>query len=168
MLGEADVALAVQSSLAVIRCQSAQIEQIEKRVLKRARVRPEFRILLTVTGIGTILGLTIMLEVGDIGRFPAAGNFASYVRCVESRRISNGKKKGKGNSKNGNRYLGWAFMEAAGFASRYDETIRRYHQRKGAKAHAMVARKAVAHKLARSCYHMLRDQTVFDVNRAFG
>jgi transposase len=167
MLQNAELALAVQSSLAVLRCLEIQIKRVEKVVLERARLREEFKNLLTVDGIGKILGLTIMLEVGDIGRFPSVGDFASYARCVKSTRLSNGKKKGSGNSKNGNRYLGWAFMEAAGFAYRYNDTIQRYYQRKLAKAHVMVARKTVAHKLARACYHILREQTVFDVDRAF-
>ena len=108
------------------------------------------------------------LETGDIGRFPSVGDFASYTRCVGSERVSNGKKKGKGNTKNGNAYLAWAFTEAAAFATRYDKTIQRYYQRKCAKSkHMMVARKAVAHKLARACYHMLREQKAFDVKRAF-
>jgi transposase len=122
---------------------------------------------LTVDGIGPVLGLTIMLETGDIRRFPDVGNYASYARCVASAHVSNGKKKGKGNTKNGNKYLGWAFIEAATFAARYNEDIERYYQRKKAKTHVMVAKKAVAHKLARACYVMLRDQTAFDVRKAF-
>lgn len=167
MLGNVDLALAVQASAAVMRCLDAQIKRIETVVLERARLREEFKNLLTISGIGKTLGLTIMLEVGDIGRFPHVGDFASYARCVRSERVSNGKKKGAGNAKNGNKYLGWAFMEAAGFARRYDDTIQRYYQKKLAKKHVMVARKTVAHKLARACYYMLRDQTVFDVDRAF-
>ena len=167
MLPNADLALAVKSSVAVMHCLDAQIKMLEKVVLKRMRLRTDFQRLLTVSGIGPILGLTIMLEVGDISRFPSVGDFASYCRCVDSARISNGKKKGKGNTKNGNKYLGWAFMEAATFAVRYNETIQRYYQHKKSKAHLMVAKKAVAHKLARVCYCMLRDQTNFDVDRAF-
>jgi len=164
----AHLALAIKSSVAVIQCLSAQIKMIEKVALKRMRLRPDFKRLLTVPGIGPILGLTVMLEVGDITRFADVGDFASYARCVGSARISNGKKKGKGNTKNGNKYLGWAFIEAATFAARYNETIQRYYQRKKAKAHLMVAKKTVAHKLARACYCMLRDETDFDVDKAFG
>jgi transposase len=72
-------------------------------------------------GIGKALALTIALESGDIARFADAGHFASYARTVDSRRESNGKK--TGNAKCGNRYLAWAFIEAAHFAVRYDETI---------------------------------------------
>ena len=168
MLPNADLALAVKSSVAVMQCLDTQIKMLEKVVLKRVRLRADFQRLLTVSGIGNILGLTIMLEAGDIGRFASVSHFASYARCVGSARISNGKKKGKGNTKNGNKYLGWAFIEAATFAVRHDDTIQRYYQRKKAKAHLMVAKKAVAHKLARACYCMLRDQTDFDVDKAFG
>jgi transposase len=168
MVAGDDLALAVKSSLAVMQCLDAQAKNIEKVVLQRVRLRDEFKSLLTVSGIGKVLGLTIMLEVGDINRFARVGDFASYARCVGGARVSNGKKKGSVNTKNGNKYLCWAFMEAAGFASRYNETVQRYHQRKQAKAHKMVAKKAVAHKLARACYHVLRDGTDFDVNKAFG
>ena len=45
-------------------------KDIEKEVLKVAELAPEFIKLKTFPGIGKILALTIMLEVGDIGRFP--------------------------------------------------------------------------------------------------
>jgi len=168
MLAGEDLALAVKSTLAVLRCIEEQIAILEKTILKRVRLRDGFRNLLSVSGIGPILALTIMLETGDIRRFETVGDFASYARCVGSAHFSNGKKKGKGNTKNGNQYLGWAFIEAANFAIRYDETIQRYYQRKNAEGkHILVAKKSVAHKLARACYYILRDQTVFDVTRAF-
>lgn len=168
MLDDGALALAVKGSLAAMQCLDAQAKKLELVALQRVRVRKEFKRLLTVSGIGKVLGLTILLEVGDITRFAHVGDFASYARCVGGARVSNGKKKGSANTKNGNKYLCWAFMEAAGFASRYEETIQRYYQRKLAKTHKMVARKAVAHKLARACYYVLRDGTDFDVNKAFG
>jgi len=115
-----------------------------------------------------VLGLTILLETGTIERFPDAGHYASYARCVKSEKLSNGKYKGQGNRKNGNRYLAWAFMEAAHFATIWEPGIKRFYQRKLAKSHLMVAKKAVANKLARACYHMLKEHTKFDVTRAFG
>jgi transposase len=137
-------------------------------VLKRVKMRPEFLKLNTIPGVGDILGLTIMLETGEISRFPEVGNYASYCRCVDSKRLSNGKKKGKGNVRNGNRYLSWAFTEAAHFAIRYSERIRRFHQRKQSRTHPVVAIRAVAHKLARASYFIMRDQVDFDEMKAFG
>jgi len=145
-----------------------QIRSIEKAVLPKVALRPEFEIMLTMPGIGKILGLTIMLEVGDIRRFEAPGNFASYCRCVRSQKISNAKKKGEGNRKNGNRYLAWAYVEAATFAVRYSPRAKAFHQRKRAKTNNAIATKALANKLARASFYMMRDQSAFDEKRLYG
>jgi len=160
-------ALALRSNLAVLRCLDEQIRGLERVVLAQAKLKPQFEKLLSVNGIGKILGMTIMYETGAIERFAKVGQFASYARCVSSSRWSNGKKKGEGNRKNGNKYLSWAFVEAAHFAVRSNERIRRFYQRKKAKTNGVVAIKAVGHKLARACYHMLKDQVPFDEARAF-
>jgi len=168
LLPAADLSLAVKSSLAVMNCLLEQIHLLERTVQRRVRLRKAFGGLLTVDGIGKILALTIMLETGDIRRFAGVGNYVSYCRCVKSVRMSNQKKKGKGNVKNGNKYLSWAFLEAAVFAIRYNARVKRFYQRKAAKTKRVVALKAVAHKLARACYHIMHDGVAFDVRRAFG
>ncbi len=103
-------------------------------------------------GIGNILGLTIMLEVGDINRFPEVGDYSSYCRCVKSDRETNEKKKGEGNRKNGNKYLGWTYVEAANFARMHYPEPRRFYQRKKATTNGIVAIKALSNKLARASY----------------
>ncbi|MFZ6640836.1 hypothetical protein ACO0LL_13905 [Undibacterium sp. TC4M20W] len=80
---------------------------------------------------------------------------------------SNGKKKGEGNTKNGNRFLAWACVEAANFAIRYSEAAKKFYQRKKAKRNGIIAIKAVAHKLARACFHMLKTGESFSVERCF-
>lgn len=168
LLPDNDLALAVKSNLAVLACLGEQIRILEKTLRARVRLRREFKGLLTVDGIGLVLALTIMLETGDIQRFARVGNYVSYCRCVRSVRLTNQKKKGKGNAKNGNKYLCWAFIEAAHYAIQYNERIKRFYERKAAKTKRVVAIKAVAHKLARACYHILRDGVAFDPMRAFG
>lgn len=165
--GDQTRALAISSNLTVLRCLDEQVVKLEREVLSRAKLKPEFERLLTVDGIGKVLAMTIMYEAGTIDRFAKVGQFASYARCVGSSRWSNGKKKGEGNRKNGNKYLAWAFVEAAVACLRHSEPIRRFHQRKKAKTNAIVAIKTVAHKLARACYHVMKDQESFDVTRAF-
>ena len=160
-------ALALQVTVAVMQHLTEQITQVERAVHARVKLRPAFQALLTVPGIGQTLALTIMLETGEIHRFPTVGQFASYCRCVGSIKLSNGKRKGQGNTKNGNKYLAWAFVEAAHFAIRYEPQIAQFYQRKRAKTKVVVARKAVAHKLARACYYLMRDTVPFDVTRAF-
>ena len=164
---EGEWKLALNANLSVVRCLSEQIKMVEKVVLSQVKPEPGFASLLSVAGVGEILGMTIWLETGDIGRFKQVGNYASYCRCVGSQKLSNGKKKGQGNRKNGNKYLAWAFVEAANFARRYYAPVESFYQRKRDRTNAVVATKACAHKLARASYYVLRDQVLFDINRAF-
>ena len=160
--------LAVESSLRVIEVLDQQIAAIEKQVLSRIRPEAGFQNLQTVYGIGPILAMTIWLETGDVGRFPQVGDYASYCRCVASTRISNAKKKGENNRHNGNPYLAWAFVEAATYAARYYRQAARFVERKTAQVNRTLAIKALAHKLARACYYVLRDQVRFEPARLFG
>jgi transposase len=143
------------------------IKGIEKQVKSQVKLRKEFAMLQTIPGIGNILALTIMLEVGDIGRFDGVGNYSSYCRCVESKRLSNGKKKGENNKKNGNKYLAWAYVEAANFAKRYCPKAHSFYQSKKAKTKNVVAIKALSNKLSRASYYIMRDQVAFDQDKLF-
>jgi transposase len=167
LVADPNLALAIQGTVLAMRGQQAAIDLLEREAWRQTKDTQAWRPLQTVSGIGRILGLTIVLETGPIERFAGVGNYASYCRCVGSTHVSNGKQKGKGNTKNGNKYLAWAYVEAANFAVRYNPQVKRYYQRKRAKTKGVVAIKAVAHKLARACYHILRDGSAFDVNRAF-
>jgi transposase len=106
LLPVAEQHLAAGANLAVMRALDGQIEHLEQEIKARVKPRPALKWLKTVAGIGDILGWTILLEAGDIARFAHVGNYASYCRCVESKRLSNGKKKGENNRKNGNKYAG--------------------------------------------------------------
>ena len=161
LFNEEHLVLSARASVSSIEFFKHHIREIEKVVKKRMNLNKPYQQLLTVPGIGYILALTIMLEVGDISRFPKVGDFSSYCRCVGSRRISNGKSKGKGNSKNGNRYLSWAFVEAVQCARRVSPNFKRYYQRKEAQRNNIVAVKALSNKLARACYYIIRDQVPF-------
>src|SRR5437773_1184941 len=144
------------------------IEKIEKAVLGCARELPCYTKLTTLPGVGKILGMTITMEVGDIKRFADPGNFASYCRTVEAKRTSNEKKKGANNSKCGNKYLAWAFVEAANFAKRYDEQCRKWYDRKAAKTRNVIATKALACKLAKAAWYLMAEGTDYDPARMFG
>ena len=153
--------LTVQTNLDTINFLKEKIKRLEKAIIQKVKFNKDFRQLLTIPGIGNILAMTIMLQVGDIKRFPKVGNFASYCRCVPSKRLSDGKSKGCGNRKNGNRYLSWALTEAAQLGRRYDEQFRGYYNRKVAQANTSLATKALGNKLARICYYIIRDQVPF-------
>jgi transposase len=158
----------------IARTQKEHIEQfdqsigrIERAVLQSARELPYYDKLNTLPGIGRILGMTITLEVGEIKRFKTAGNFASYCRAVDSKCTSNQKTKGQNNRKCGNKYLAWAFVEAANFAKRYDEPCRRWFDRKAARTNTVIATKALACKLAKTAWYLMAENVDYDQKRIF-
>ncbi len=124
----------------------------------RAQVRPAgpgcTGLLTAVSGIDWSGGLGSIhrwLETGPIERFARVGNYASYSRCVGSERLSNGKRKGRGNTKSGNKYLAWAYLEAANFAVRYNPRIKRYYQRKRARGHGPLEGWRTSRQVPPSC-----------------
>jgi transposase len=136
-----------------------QIRLIEKALFERARQDSKFTLLQTIPGIGDILALTILYEVGDINRFAYTRGFCSYSRVVPGIHQSSGKAYRSPNSKQGNRYLKWAFSQAAIMAIRYYPEIRRLYERLAAKrrkAARLVARSIIAHKLAQAAFQVMK------------
>jgi transposase len=163
-----DVALGVQASVTVMGTLDSEISRIEKRLAEALRGKAAYKLLITAPGIWHRLAPVVLLETGAIERFDSVGDYASYARCVESVHSSNGKKKGEGNRRNGNKYLAWAYVEAANMARRWCAEAKRFYERKRSRTNGIVATKALAHKLARACYHMLKDEQPFDMKRCFG
>ncbi len=159
--------LCAQIQLEHIEQLAQSISRIEKAVLGCAREIPFHEKLLTIPGIGRVLGMTITMEVGDIQRFKTDGEFASYCRMVDAQHLSNGKCKTKNNRKCGNKYLSWAFIEGANFARRYDPQCRRWYDRKAAKTNHVLATKALACKLAKAAWHVMSQQGNYDEKRMF-
>jgi transposase len=159
---------AAQSNLLIYRALRKQIEQLEASALKELEENNDYRLLRSMKGIGPILAMTLLLETGDIRRFEQVGHYASYCRCVQSLRESNGKKKGEGNAKSGNKYLSWAFSQVAHYAIRFEPKAKAFYERKRQKRNGIVATRAVAHKMARAVWHMLSKQQEYDVNKVFG
>jgi transposase len=167
IVGDANVMLAMKANLNMCKALKVQIKLLEKSIMSQVKDCKEFNLLKTTNGISDILAETILLETGDISRFNSPGNYASYCRCVDSCKSSNGKKKGMGNRKNGNKYLAWAFIEAANFAIRYNLKAKNFYERKKLKTNNLIALKALAHKLSRACYYIMKQGVPFDENKIF-
>lgn len=162
-----DLALAGKVSKDAIDSLSQQIKTIEKTIGGRIHLRSPYDHLLSIPGVGPIIGSTIMLETGSITRFPKVGNYCSYCRKVPTGRFSNDKRKGSGNPKNGNHYLACAYSEAAEHAKRYDEASRKFFNRKLKSTNAPIAHNALAHKFSRAAYYIMRDGVDFMPEKAF-
>lgn len=144
------------------------IKRIEKACWQQAQKAQGYQSLNTLPGIGLVLSGVICLETADISRFASPENYASYCRTVAAKRTSNGKSKGENNAKCGNKYLAWAFVEAANLARRYDENARRWFDRKAAKTSKIIATKALACKLSKAAWHLMRNGGSYDPARLFG
>jgi transposase len=164
---EESLRTAIQTSKLSIDFLNTQIDTIESSLLHQLKDKPLFVHLLTLPGVGKILAWTIQLETGPISRFPEVGRYASYCRKVQSRWSSNDKYKGHGNQKNGNQYLAWAFSEAAEYARRFYSACRKFYNRKLQHGNAALAHNALAHKIARAAYYVMRDNVPYDETKLF-
>lgn len=153
--------------LKVVEQLNQSIGLIEEAVEACADKLPCYQRLKTLPGVGRILALTITMETADIQRFDSAGDYASYCRCVNSQRESNEKSKGRNNSKCGNKYLSWAFVEATHCARRSDDGCRKFYDRKKSRTNTMVATKALACKLSKAAWHIIKNDQDYDEKRVF-
>jgi transposase len=168
MLENEYLVLSGKTNISVMNHLKKEIRKLEKAILKVGRLKPEFKRLLSIPGTGEVIALTICLEIGTISRFKDVGNYVSYCRCVDSEKISNGKKKGENNRKSGNKYLCWAYVEAANFAKRWCPYAKAYYKHKLKESGINVlATKALASKIARASYYMLKNDVDYDPEKAF-
>ena len=161
------VQLQLETLLDAVRESDRLAKKIEKQVLSFVKPTEQYTRVTSLPGIGMALGLLIVLESGNFKRFASAGNYASYCRAVKSERTSNDKKKGSNNSKNGNKYLAWAFIEAATFAARFNPRIHSWYEKKKRKSGVPKAKKALACKLAKAVWHVMNGKD-FDEKMMFG
>lgn len=169
LAGQPQALVMAQASYRHIEFLDKEVAALEKAVMAELPDREDYQRLMTVPGIGPVLARTILLETGPVERFKEAGNYASYCRAVKAEHTTNGKKKGECNGKSGNKYLAWAYVEAAHFAVRYSPELRAWFQRKHARSgKRVIAVKALANKLSKACYFILRGRKGFDVKRLVG
>jgi len=115
--------------------------------------------------MGQILSLTILYEIGDIQRFPRVQQFASYARLVKCKAESAGKSYGTQGNKIGNAHLKWAFSEVAVQYLKNNDKAKQYLARLQKRMSKAKALSALAHKIGRCIYFMLKNQQVFDEER---
>ena len=151
---------------------SSQIQQLEQQILDLTRNKADYKRLLEIAGIGKILALTILYEVGEISRFDSLRQFSSYCRLVPGVAQSGAVSRRGRSSKQGNAYLKSAFNQAAVAAVRSYPVIRRcferHLQRHRGSARKLVAYNVIAHKLAQAVFHVLRDEVDYREELLFG
>lgn len=157
----------IDLDMVILDCYAEQLSKIEWFIETQARQHKpiHLHLLKSISGIGRILSLTIIYEIGNIDRFDTVQNFASYARLVKCKAESAGKSYGTQGNKIGNAHLKWAFSEAAVLYLRGNDKAKNYLlklQKRMSKAKALSA---LAHKLGRCVYFMLKNETVFNEER---
>ena len=141
-----------------------EIIQLENYIIRKTKAfdpRTFYR-LQTVPGIGPVLALTILYEIGDIDRFATVQSFASYARLVKCSKESAGKLYGYGGGKIGNPQLKWAFSEAMCLFIRESDRAKAYVAKLEKKHGKGKAMSILAHKLGRAVYFVLKRKDAFD------
>jgi transposase len=154
----------VTASLELIDDLDRRIIVIGSELERSGADHPYVPLLLTVPGIGWVLGYTIAAEIGDIDRFATAKHLVSYTGlCPRVKQSGQSDLRGP-LSKHGPRYLRWGLIEAAQVAARhplykerYQHTKRRLGKQRGAK----IAQVDLARRLAEAIWHMLKRQQPF-------
>jgi transposase len=157
----------VDLDMALLDCYAKELSKVEGLIEQQAKQhQPVYlELLRSVPGIGRILALTILYEIGTIERFETVQKFASYCRLVKCKAESAGKSYGTQGNKIGNAHLKWAFSEAAVLYLRGNPKAQRYLQRLQKRMSKAKALSALAHKLGRAVFFMLKHRTVFDEQR---
>lgn len=138
-----------------------QIKGLEKSLQPVLVPNPDIQRLLGIPGIGKISAFTIYLEIDGIERFEEEKKFFSYCRLVPGADNSSGRHKHKSGSKDGNRYLKIAFMDATVKAIRFYQPIGQFYRGKARRKHPAIARTLVAKELAKIVYYVLKEKAQF-------
>ncbi|MBA4502532.1 IS110 family RNA-guided transposase [Marinobacterium marinum] len=157
----------IDLDMTILDCYSQELYRLERFIEQQAKQHNPLylQVLRTVPGIGRVLALTILYEIGDIQRFDSVQKFASYARLVKCKAESTGKSYGTQGNKIGNAHLKWAFSEAAVLYLKGNPKAQRYLQRLQKRMSKAKALSALAHKLGRAVYFMLKNGTVFNEQR---
>lgn len=161
------VRLMIETNLKLIDHYDPIIKNLDKQILSLARGhdRQSFALLQSIPGVGEVLGLTMLYEIHDIGRFPSRGEFCSYARLVKGQKSSNGKIYGTSGGRIGNAHLRWAFSEASLLYLRGNEQARKYYNRLISRHGKGKALTIIAKRLGIAVYYMLRRGEPFNEHK---
>jgi transposase len=149
---------------------NSELSKVESYIEKQAKQHnpQDYYLLKSIPGVGQILALTILYEIGKIDRFESVQKFASYSRLVKCKAESAGKSYGTQGNKIGNGHLKWAFSEMAVLYLRNNPKAKQYLQKLQRRMSKAKALSALAHKLGRCVYYMLKKKSLFDEKQLLG
>ena len=154
-------ALSLEMTLEEIEFFSLQIERIEKEIHLVFKEHPSP--VLTIPGIGEVIGAMIVSEIGNIKRFSNPNKLLAFAGLEPSVYQSGNFNPSSGSMvKRGSPYLRWALIWAARLVPRFSKTFETYFDKKSAEGkHFNVATSHVAKKLVRVIFSLEKNNAVF-------
>lgn len=134
----------------------AQIKETENWIDAAMEDHPDLDILTSLPGVGRFLGTLIVLEIDNIDRFSTPGKLSSYCGLVSSLHQSAETQRFGGLVHGCNRYLRYAFIEAAWTAIRVSPYFSHFYTRLKAKKGSQTAIGGAARRLCVIAFHCLR------------
>jgi transposase len=160
-----DVPESVTNLLRMTRSGQEMFEYVQKRLVKELRgnsmIKERVKRLMTIDGVGEIMALTWVLEVGDPFRFPSIRQAVSYCGLCSAQRESAGKERRGPISKQRNKHLQSVLIEAAKLAPKWNSELAVVYDRELAKGNRNRATLAVARKLVAYLLAVDKRQTEF-------
>lgn len=141
-----------------------QIKALEKEIKLLASTFSQYNLLLSLTGCGPITAATIIAETGNIDRFKNADHFVSYSGSSPRIKRSGTSVEIMGKiSKKGSKYLRQALYMIAEFGRRHNPILKHLFERvkNGNKKRHKLAVIAVANRIARYCYSIMKNHSTF-------
>ena len=141
----------------------SQVKEFEERLGNVLEADERYQLLLSIPGVGFILAAVILFEVGEVDRFASAAHLASYSGTTPRVHASGGKVHYGKLRADVNRYLKWAFSEAAttaatGRGSHHHQHIKKLYSRLRERRGQQKAIGAVARHLAGATYWILKKE----------
>jgi transposase len=153
--------------LNIVECMNRELFHVERYIEQQAKQHnpQDYDLLRSIPGVGQILALTIIYEVGNIDRFESVQKFASYSLLIKCKAESAGKSYGSQGNKIGNSHLKWAFSQTTPLYLRNNPAANRYLKKLQKRMSKGKALSALTHKLGRCIYYMLKNKRLFDETR---
>ena len=158
----------VAEAIGVIDHLDERIDPLDRELAPLAAADPRVILLVTIPGIGELLGLTIAAEIGDVSRFASARKLVGYSGLAPRVRQSGKQERTGALSKAGPRTLRWAAVEAAQSAWRESNPWHRLYRDVTARQGSGQAKAAVARKLLIAAWHVLSKHEPFKPSRPRG
>jgi transposase len=130
---------------------------VKREIQACAKDDPRVAVLTQIPGVGVLIALLVVAEVGDVTRFPSARHLASWAGLTPRVHNSGERVRLGSITHQGSPHLRWGLVQAAQTAVRAEGPLKATYERIKRRRGSKVAKVAVAREILTLCYYGLRD-----------